>query len=125
MKQETTKKMKNAATVILGVAVYWILITAIYLTCSFLSKAWNITWIMFPCAAFLFAMIAFLFFNIKARKKFSILNLIAVTVFVCTAIYLLVSFLTHLWAFTWLIFLVMIVVILIELMVFLQKKPKS
>ena len=124
MKQETIKRIKNAATVVLGVAVYWVLITAIYLTCSFLSEAWNITWIIFPCAAFLFAVIALVFFNIKAGKKFSILNLIAITVFVCTAIYLLVSFLTHLWAFTWLIFIVMTVAILIELMFFLQKKPK-
>lgn len=35
--------------------LYWCLAVAVYLVWSFLTNAWHITWILWPCAALLFA----------------------------------------------------------------------
>jgi hypothetical protein len=37
---------------------YWMLVAAIYLTWSFISNSWGITWIVFPIAGILFGLIA-------------------------------------------------------------------
>ena len=124
MKQETIKKIKYAAMLVLYVGIYWLLVTTIYLVASFISKEWGITWITFPCATLLFVVAALIYFNKKSGKKFSIVNWITITILICVAIYLLISFLTQLWSLTWIIFLVMTMAILIEVVLFLQKKVK-
>lgn len=51
--------------------VYWLLVTAIYLSWSFASGSWNISWIIWPVAGVLFAaLIAIVdFWEDKADKK--------------------------------------------------------
>lgn len=124
MKQENVEKIKNVTTIVLGVCVYWVFVSIVYLVASFASGAWNLTWITFPAAAFVFFFIALFYFNKKAGRRLSLLNWIMFTVVICVGAYLLVSFLTGLWAMTWIIFLAMIIAIFIEIMVFL-KKPKT
>ena len=121
MKQETIKKIKDIATIALGIAVYWLVVTAIYLVASFASKAWNLTWITFPCAALIFVVAALVYFNKKANKKFSLVNWIMGTLLLSIGAYLLVSFLTEQWSVTWIIFLVMAIAILVEIVFFLNK----
>ena len=125
MEQETIKKIRYVVILALYIGVYWLLVTTIYLVASFISKAWDITWITFPCAALLFIFVALIYFNKKSGKKFSIVNWIIITVLICVAIYLLVSFLTQLWSLTWIIFLVMTTAILLEIILFLQKKATA
>lgn len=38
--------------------VYWLVITAVYLGCSFITGKWDITWIIWPVAGVLFAALA-------------------------------------------------------------------
>ena len=124
MKQETNNKIKYAVTIALGVIIFWMLITVIYLIASFASEAWKITWIIFPCAALIFIIVALIYFNKKTNKKLSLINWIVCTVLLCVGAYLLISFLTQLWSYTWIVFLVMVIAVLFEVMIFLQKKPK-
>lgn len=48
-------------------AVYWPIVVAIYLGVSFLTRAWNRTWIIWPCAGVLFAAICALAAAMKKR----------------------------------------------------------
>ena len=124
MKQETIKNIKKGVSVALAIGLYWIFVTTVYLVISFISKAWNITWIAFPFAILIFVLVILIYLN-KKMKKSSIVNWVICTILFCAATYLLVSFLTKLWSITWIIFLVMIMAILFEIMVFLQKKTKN
>lgn len=48
--------------------LYWLLVTGIYIGWSFITNAWHITWVIWPIAAFLFAVIKFVA-NMCLRKK--------------------------------------------------------
>ena len=49
------KKQKNQITETIETA-YWLMIVAVYLGWSFLTQNWNMTWIIWPIAALLFAL---------------------------------------------------------------------
>lgn len=44
---------------------YWCLVTALYLAWSFLTNNWDLTWILWPCAAVLFALVKHLYAALK------------------------------------------------------------
>lgn len=50
-------------------AVYWPIVVAIYLGVSFLTRAWNRTWIIWPCAGVLFAALCALVSAMKKRGE--------------------------------------------------------
>ena len=50
-------------------AIYWPIVVAIYLGVSFLTRAWNRTWIIWPCAGVLFAAICALVSAMKKRGE--------------------------------------------------------
>lgn len=50
-------------------AVYWPIVVAIYLGVSFLTRAWDRTWIIWPCAGVLFAAICALVAAMKKRGE--------------------------------------------------------
>ena len=50
-------------------AVYWPIVVAIYLGVSFLTRAWDRTWIIWPCAGVLFAAICALAAAMKKRGE--------------------------------------------------------
>ncbi|MBO7356976.1 MAG: hypothetical protein J6U37_00420 [Lachnospiraceae bacterium] len=50
-KEDEVNYMNKTATVIME--VYWVTVTCIYLSVSFLTAAWGITWIIWPIAAIL------------------------------------------------------------------------
>lgn len=49
--------------------IYWSCVTAIYLAASFLSKHWEITWVVFPIAALIFPAAAKIANNKSERKE--------------------------------------------------------
>ena len=49
-------KQKNKIIEAIG-TVYWLLATAIYLGWSFLTNNWHITWVIWPIAGVLFAVV--------------------------------------------------------------------
>lgn len=50
-------------------AIYWPIVVAIYLGVSFLTRAWDRTWIIWPCAGVLFAAICALAAAMKKRGE--------------------------------------------------------
>ena len=51
-------KEKNNNPIVQGISsAYWLVITAGYLAVSFLTGAWNITWVVWPVAGVLFGAI--------------------------------------------------------------------
>ncbi|NJP39635.1 helix-turn-helix transcriptional regulator [Oscillospiraceae bacterium HV4-5-C5C] len=51
------RKRENQKNERLG-SIYWPLVTAIYLGVSFLTRRWDISWIIWPCAGVLFAAVS-------------------------------------------------------------------
>lgn len=49
--------------------IYWILITAAYLTWSFISTNWGDTWIIWPIAGIIYSALAVLVKTIKKNKN--------------------------------------------------------
>lgn len=47
---------------------FWCLITAIYLLISFMCDRWELTWIVWPCAALLFVVIRMIFVYRESKK---------------------------------------------------------
>lgn len=64
-----TVKEKQKSPVVSAVSsVYWILVTAIYLTWSFLTNAWDQTWIVWPVAGVVFGVVITIV-NLLAKSK--------------------------------------------------------
>ncbi len=61
------EKRKNRIKGTIGTA-YWLIATAVYLGWSFLTNAWEITWIVWPIAGILFAVVMS-FFNLLADRS--------------------------------------------------------
>ncbi|MCI8559998.1 MAG: helix-turn-helix transcriptional regulator [Dorea sp.] len=47
--------------------VYWLIVTAIYLGCSFYTEAWEISWIVWPVAGVLFAAVKVIY--VASKRK--------------------------------------------------------
>lgn len=48
---------------------YWLIVTAVYLACSFYTSDWNKTWIIWPCAGVLFGAIAAIAGIIQSNRQ--------------------------------------------------------
>jgi hypothetical protein len=99
MKVKMTSGKKENTMASLASSALWSLIVAIYLLASFLTHRWDITWIIFPFAGGLQNLVA-AYFSPDLRMK--LING-AFWCFVVTA-YLMMSFWSHSWHITWIIF---------------------
>lgn len=62
-----TREAKEASRIIGRIAaVYWCVVTAVYLGWSFLTGNWHSTWVLWPVAGILFGAVANI---VKMRKK--------------------------------------------------------
>ena len=62
-KRRSSSKLERLA------GVYWIAVTALYLGWSFISGRWGITWIVWPAAAVLYALVAQVVQIVDARQN--------------------------------------------------------
>lgn len=87
-------------------AATWILITAAYFLVSFATHAWYITWIIFIFGASVSCVLAA--WNAARQKGFqaSRNDVQGAMWTLMTAVYFVVSFATHAWYITWVIFLI-------------------
>ena len=87
-------------------AAMWILITAAYFLVSFAAHAWYITWIIFIFGASVSCVLAA--WNAAQQKGFqaSRNDVQGAMWTLMTAVYFVVSFATHAWYITWVIFLI-------------------
>ena len=129
MKKSTVRKIDNGVIVGSIIAIYWLIVTAVYGLVSFTTEAWNITWIVWPIAgaAFLLALLVCLIIKKGSSfKKYVFLFIIIATVLLSTGVYLLLSFtIDNIWAVSWVVFIGMAIAIFIEIIVFLVKKNRS
>lgn len=126
MKKETTQKVNKGIIIGASIGIYWLVMVMTYILASFLTEAWNITWIIWPIAFATFLIGIFVYFNIKNGnliKKHSFLFTVLGSVVLFTATYLLVSLLVDdIWHLSWLIFIGMVITILVEIIIFANKK---
>ena len=93
-------------------SVYWQTVTCLYLCISFLTFRWWITWIIWPLAAVLHSILKRLVLgDVSARGGRTYRNRLVAAVlesyWPCVVfVYFAVSFLTGLWAISWLIFVI-------------------
>ena len=66
--KDDLKKIKNPTARII-LSVYWLVITSIYLCVSFLSFQWHMTWLIWPVAAAVFAILKAVFENLDDTKS--------------------------------------------------------
>lgn len=106
---------------LLGAIIFLALI--VYLSYSFASHKWAYSWITFIIALLVWYLLDVLL-RMKEKKgvKITVFDAIIVTVMVTLIIYVLVSFIGGLWATSWLIFIVMALIIIVELMLFKSHK---
>ena len=108
--QATGQHIYNISNSVLS--VYWPTVTCIYLCWSFLTFHWWYTWIIWPLAAVLHSVLKRLIIgdvNAKGGKVYKNRLLAAVldSYWPCVVfVYFAVSFLTGLWAVSWLIFVI-------------------
>ena len=71
MLQEGDYTRENKSNKLLKIVtpVYWLVATAIYLGWSFLTNAWNTTWVVWPIAGVLFGGLAIVLKTVGAPKK--------------------------------------------------------
>ena len=87
-------------------AVLWLVTVIAYFVLSFISKRWDITWIIFLSAAAGSVVINMIFALNRGRTIVDEWdNLNGIVWLTVIGVYFLVSFLTGKWAFTWLIFI--------------------
>lgn len=83
-------------------SIFWPLVLAAYFLYSFLVKdVWQYSWIIFIVAGAIHAIINSIFTKTLEAKKFAIS---CVVWLIASALFLILSFKTGLWQFTWLIF---------------------
>ena len=80
----------------------WPLIVTIYLTISFLTEKWHITWIIFLLGLVAQQFIALIFASGKKRRGI----IYGIFYSAATIVYFIVSLATNKWEWTWMIFLV-------------------
>jgi len=80
----------------------WPLIVVFYLTISFVTQMWSVTWIIFLAGAFLQLLVLYLLAKPRKRMAFYYGMLWSVT----TIVYFIISFAFGWWAWSWIIFLV-------------------
>lgn len=84
----------------------WTAIVALYFILSFMTGAWHVTWMIFIIGALVQNIIRFSYGDQKGYNK-----LISSTIWISALlIYLFVSFTTYYWAWTWIIFIVALLV---------------
>ncbi|MCR5178512.1 MAG: permease prefix domain 1-containing protein [Lachnospiraceae bacterium] len=104
------QRIFNASNTVLS--VYWPTVTCIYLCWSFLTFRWWITWIIWPLAAVLHSVLKRLIvgdMNARGGRVYKSRLLAAVldSYWPCVVfVYFAVSFITGLWAVSWLIFVI-------------------
>ena len=78
----------------------WCITVVIYLGISFTTNRWGITWLIFMFATVI-QMVINLYFSSPRFRRAHIVSIIWTS---CTFIYLFISFATHRWIITWVIF---------------------
>ena len=129
MKKETIKKINKGIIIGASIAIYWLIIVVIYALTSFLTKAWNITWIIWLIAFVVFLIVGLIYYSAKKNnlvRKHSFFFTIIGIIFLFTGGYLLVSFLVEpsIWHISWLIYVAMVIAILVDTIVFAARKNK-
>jgi len=94
---ESTLSMKKAIN-----SAFWPLIVVIYLALSFITRRWDITWIIFIIAAAVQQMIHWLLFA-KSKEGGKYWHGMFWTAVV--ALYFIISFVFSAWAWSWLVFI--------------------
>jgi hypothetical protein len=86
----------------------WTAIVVLYLFVSFITGAWHITWLIFIIGALVQNVIKYLF-DSDSNKRYK--DLLSSTVWLTTVVlYFLISFSTGAWAWTWIIFIIAVLV---------------
>lgn len=65
----STKREHESKAVQIFHSIYWPLIVATYLTVSFLTERWDLTWILWPVSAVVFAILSQIFAIVGQDKK--------------------------------------------------------
>lgn len=68
---EYTKEKKKEQNSVIGAisTAYWLIATAVYLACSFATRRWNITWIIWPAAGILYPVLISILRALVNKKK--------------------------------------------------------
>lgn len=113
---------------ILPSLAYWLTLIVAYLGVSLSTRRWDVTWMIVVDGALLFgAVVGLVMFRISKEKGMRLLsrsNLLIASMLITTTIYLAWSFASGKWQYTWVIFLVGIMVAYIIDMVIQSGKGK-
>jgi len=106
LKATVTGKGKQAKLRAAASSSLWSLITIVYFLVSFATFRWDVTWMIFVFGAFLQCLISMAF-----SQKGSAMRGFSGMLWTGTVLlYLLISFFTHAWHISWLIFLIAVAV---------------
>lgn len=99
----------------------------IYLIWSLAFSAWNYSWILF-----IVAILVWYIFDIcvrvkisngkKVKFKITLFDMIVIILLCTITAYLLISVITHMWKFTWLLFIVGFILIFLQIFLFTKDK---
>lgn len=95
-----------------------------YLAWSFITLNWHYTWVTFIAGLLLWYVVDYVL-RVKATKggfKIQVFDVIIITVLASLIVYIMISFIYSMWATSWIIFVFMALLIIIELMIFNKKK---
>lgn len=93
--------------------LFLLVTTLIYLSVSFATNAWVYTWVCYMAGALLWYL-ADIAYRIRHKvKRFTNIDIIVITSLVTLTVYFITSFVTMLWQYTWVIFLIGTMVALI------------
>lgn len=86
--------------------IFLLICTAVFLMLSFTIGHWYLTWMVYLVGFIIWYLIDIIYRIRNGLKPFNSLDLVILIAVMTTAVFLLVSFLTHKWAVTWMIFLI-------------------
>lgn len=118
--KEKGMKLASRFNILTGIML---LSTVIFLAWSFITKQWHLSWITYVAGIMVWYLID-IFMRMKGKKKMSITSFdaIIVTVLASLIVYIIISFTFGIWATSWLVFVVMALLIIVEIMLFEKLK---
>ncbi len=110
MEEDEIRESKPIGRYLLPSAAYWISVVLAYLLCSFGTKAWDMTWMIFIAGALIYltavSIICFKLSREKGLKFLSKGNLLITLMCISAAAHLLWSYFTHNYSYTWIAYVI-------------------